>query len=71
MLGDKSNHVAGLHFPQLFYFSSFLSVFAAPWILTTSAVKHIVTWILQPNFKRGLILMGSYAVALYSVDRHT
>ncbi|KAL1932843.1 hypothetical protein VTP01DRAFT_8521 [Rhizomucor pusillus] len=71
VLGDKSNHVAGLHFPQLFYFSSFLSVFAAPWILTTSAVKHIVTWILQPNFKRGLILMGSYAVALYSVDRHT
>lgn len=48
VLGDRANHVAGLHFPQLFYFSSFLSFFAAPWILTDGAIKTFM----HPNLAR-------------------
>lgn len=48
VLGDRANHVAGLHFPQLFYFSSFLSFFASPWILTSGAIKTFM----QPNLAR-------------------
>ncbi|KAG1450772.1 hypothetical protein G6F56_008254 [Rhizopus delemar] len=47
VLGDKSNHVAGLHFPQLFYFTGFLSFFSFPWTLT-----QLPQFILQSSIKR-------------------
>ncbi|GAN02031.1 Dol-P-Glc:Glc(2)Man(9)GlcNAc(2)-PP-Dol alpha-1,2-glucosyltransferase isoform X2 [Mucor ambiguus] len=43
VLGDRSNHVAGLHFPQLFYYSSFLSFFAAPWTLSLTSVLKLLS----------------------------
>ncbi|KAK9471302.1 alpha-2-glucosyltransferase Alg10 [Dipodascopsis tothii] len=40
-LGDKANHVAGLHFPQLFYFVAFTMAMAWPvWIGQTAAVAR-------------------------------
>ncbi|KAI8394183.1 alpha-2-glucosyltransferase Alg10 [Radiomyces spectabilis] len=39
VLGDRSNHIAGLHFPQLFYFSSFLSFFLLPWTLKVTSIS--------------------------------
>jgi alpha-1,2-glucosyltransferase len=48
VLGDKSNHVAGLHFPQLFYFTSFLSFFASPWIINVNSVTGLLlNWSLK------------------------
>ncbi|KAG2234541.1 hypothetical protein INT48_007354 [Thamnidium elegans] len=43
VLGDRSNHVAGFHFPQLFYYTSFLSFFAAPWTLSISILTSMLT----------------------------
>ncbi|ORZ02452.1 alpha-2-glucosyltransferase Alg10 [Syncephalastrum racemosum] len=46
VLGDKSNHVAGLHFPQLMYLSSFISFFAGPWILEFPLGYPSIKWII-------------------------
>ncbi|CAO3649578.1 unnamed protein product [Mucor fragilis] len=65
VLGDRSNHVAGLHFPQLFYYSSFLSFFAAPWTLyLTSALKLLSI----KSFVYGIL---STVLALFLVHRYT
>lgn len=40
--GDHSAHVAGLHFPQLFYFISFLTFFALPLMIDTQMMKRVV-----------------------------
>lgn len=71
VLGDKSNHVAGLHFPQLFYFTSFLSAFAAPWLLTSCNINNTAMWILRPNVKKYLILVELCTLGLYFVHKHT
>jgi alpha-1,2-glucosyltransferase len=44
VLGDKSNHVAGLHFPQLFYYTSFFSLFSAPLVLTLQNGKRLLSF---------------------------
>ncbi|KAI9490244.1 alpha-2-glucosyltransferase Alg10 [Zychaea mexicana] len=67
VLGDRSNHIAGLHFPQLFYFSSFLSFFAAPWLLTPDNLRAFF----HPTLKR---LLASVLVGLsmfYLVHNYT
>lgn len=53
VLGDRSNHVAGLHFPQLFYYTSFLSFFAAPWTLSKTVVSNML---LQLSVRRFVVL---------------
>jgi alpha-1,2-glucosyltransferase len=40
--GDHSAHVAGLHFPQLFYFISFLTFFALPFMADAKLMKRVV-----------------------------
>jgi alpha-1,2-glucosyltransferase len=47
VLGDKSNHMAGLHFPQLFYFTGFLSFFSLPWTFS-----EIMSFLFQSSIKR-------------------
>lgn len=47
VLGDRSNHIAGLHFPQLFYYTSFLSFFAAPWTLSKAAISSLFQFSLK------------------------
>ena len=65
VLGDRSNHIAGLHFPQLFYYSSFLSFFAAPWIFSlTSALKLI-------SIKTIIYGVASTLLALFFVHKYT
>ncbi|CAO3693578.1 unnamed protein product [Rhizopus stolonifer] len=66
VLGDKSNHVAGLHFPQLFYFTSFLSFFSFPWTLT-----QLPQFILQLSIKRVLYSLVFVFIALFFVYRYT
>jgi hypothetical protein len=40
--GDHSAHVAGLHFPQLFYYVSFLTFFALPFMVDAKIMKTMV-----------------------------
>jgi len=42
VLGDKSNHIASLHFPQLFYFAVFTFAFSFPDSLDFRTVKHFI-----------------------------
>ncbi|KAI7897317.1 alpha-2-glucosyltransferase Alg10 [Mucor mucedo] len=67
VLGDRSNHMAGLHFPQLFYYTSFLSFFASPWTLSMHAMANL----LQLNIKRTLIGIVSAMVTLALIHRYT
>ncbi|KAJ2172924.1 glucosyltransferase [Coemansia sp. RSA 2522] len=44
VLGDKSNHQAGVHVPQMFYFCAFTAAMAAPTVLTEAQrYTHAVT----------------------------
>lgn len=42
VLGDKEHHVPVLHFPQVLYFIAFAAAFAAPVMLSPSAVWKAV-----------------------------
>ncbi|KAI8975572.1 alpha-2-glucosyltransferase Alg10 [Mycotypha africana] len=68
VLGDKSNHVAGLHFPQLFYYMSFLTFFAAPWTISRAMLSSIIY---QISVRRVVYGCLSTTIALYLVYRYT
>ena len=83
VLGDRSNHIAGLHFPQIFYFTCFLSFFAAPWTLSVNSLisllsirryenrfVHVVDCPLTLNVR---IIYGSLIapVCLFLIHRYT
>ncbi|CEP16638.1 hypothetical protein [Parasitella parasitica] len=65
VLGDRSNHVAGLHFPQLFYYSSFLSFFAAPWTFSLAPVLKLLA------VKSLIYGTASTLIALFLVHKFT
>ncbi|KAI9360128.1 alpha-2-glucosyltransferase Alg10 [Pilaira anomala] len=65
VLGDRSNHLAGLHFPQLFYYTSFLSFFAAPWTLSITTLYNMLT------IKRLLVGITSSIISLYLIHHYT
>lgn len=65
VLGDRSNHLAGLHFPQLFYYTSFLSFFAAPWTLSITTLYNMLT------IKRLLVGIASSIISLYLIHHYT
>ncbi|KAG1175527.1 hypothetical protein G6F70_004676 [Rhizopus microsporus] len=67
VLGDKSNHMAGLHFPQLFYFTSFLSFFTLPFWNT----QQITQFVYQLTIKRVVYSLISTMIALYLVHKYT
>ncbi|GAA5836037.1 hypothetical protein JCM11251_006630 [Rhodosporidiobolus azoricus] len=45
VLGDKQNHVATLHIPQLYYFTAFAAVFFTLPILSVRSVKTALGWL--------------------------
>ncbi|KAI8081843.1 alpha-2-glucosyltransferase Alg10 [Gilbertella persicaria] len=65
VLGDKSNHIAGLHFPQLFYFTSFLSFFSAPWTFSVASIKSLLT------LKQCVYGILTGMVSLYLIHNYT
>ncbi|KAI8062422.1 alpha-2-glucosyltransferase Alg10 [Gongronella butleri] len=67
VLGDKANHVAGLHLPQLLYFTSFLSLLAAPLTLSLTILDQL-TRISVASFLSMLLAM---AAMVYMVQFHT
>ena len=68
VLGDRSNHIAGLHFPQLFYFSSFLSFFAAPWLLTSD---NLCAFFRRPSLKRSIASLIIAIMMFYLIHNYT
>ncbi|CAG8817069.1 22939_t:CDS:1, partial [Racocetra persica] len=44
---DKANHIAALHFPQIFYFISFTFFFATPVVFKLQHVKRITVSIIS------------------------
>ncbi|CAO3681520.1 unnamed protein product [Umbelopsis ramanniana] len=71
VLGDHSAHVAGLHFPQLFYFISFLTFFALPLIIDTRIMKRVVQQL--KTLSPGWVLSAAAITSgiLYLVHNHT
>ncbi|KAI7872910.1 alpha-2-glucosyltransferase Alg10 [Spinellus fusiger] len=69
VLGDRSNHIAGYHVPQLFYFSSFLSVFMAPWMLSISNIEKVISYFKSP--KRVILYLVQLALSVYAVHKFT
>ncbi|GAA5841062.1 hypothetical protein JCM3766R1_006654 [Sporobolomyces carnicolor] len=43
VLGDKSNHVATIHVPQLYYFVAFSAAFLAPHLLETAKIEKTLS----------------------------
>ncbi|KAI9470982.1 MAG: alpha-1,2-glucosyltransferase ALG10-A-like protein [Benjaminiella poitrasii] len=68
VLGDRSNHSAGLHFPQLYYYTSFLSLFSAPW---TFSLKNIFNLAMHSNVKRVFYTILSSIITLYLIHKYT
>jgi hypothetical protein len=59
--GDKQNHVATLHVPQVYYFIAFAGVFCAPRVLSLRKVRRavgglVVSWrcVFSPAFFRSV-----------------
>ncbi|KAI9025328.1 alpha-2-glucosyltransferase Alg10 [Phycomyces nitens] len=68
VLGDRSNHLAGYHIPQLFYFSSFLSFFMAPWILSIDNIKRAISF---TSAKQLVLYIVGLVLSLYAVHKFT
>ncbi|CAG8670258.1 14170_t:CDS:2, partial [Acaulospora morrowiae] len=67
VLGDKSNHIATIHFPQIFYFISFAAIFSAS---VTLRHNHTRTLISLVTLKKGLgikliLTMSVMALLIY------
>ncbi|KAI8079750.1 asparagine-linked glycosylation 10 [Halteromyces radiatus] len=71
VLGDKSNHLAGLHFPQLFYYISFSSFFGAPFLLTWSRVMSCINIVIGWNTKSFLFGLSSLTIMVYLIRHYT
>ncbi|CAO3613505.1 unnamed protein product [Cunninghamella blakesleeana] len=71
VLGDKSNHTAGIHIPQLFYFTSFLSFFTAPLYLHWKHGRDILRSLYYMNAKKFLFLISLMVFMYYAVNYHT
>ncbi|KAK0554215.1 glucosyltransferase [Tilletia horrida] len=75
VLGDKTNHVAALHFPQLLYFAAFTVFFGWPAVLTTApsipALLSRTLWNTVGGWRQLLITSVSIAAGLAAVHRFT
>ncbi|ORX50502.1 hypothetical protein DM01DRAFT_1324915 [Hesseltinella vesiculosa] len=67
VLGDKTNHVAGTHLPQLLYYTSFVSFFSAPLTLPFTMLDHLM----HLSVHTIIIMMFSMACMVYMVRYHT
>ncbi|KAI8981433.1 alpha-2-glucosyltransferase Alg10, partial [Pilobolus umbonatus] len=67
VLGDRSNHIAGLHYPQLFYYTSFLSFFALPWLLSRDNIFSALS-ISKRKWTYVLVLSSCYLVYKYTYE---
>ncbi|KAH8555231.1 putative alpha-1,2-glucosyltransferase ALG10-B-like protein [Umbelopsis sp. PMI_123] len=71
VLGDHSAHVAGLHFPQLFYFISFLTFFALPFVANAKSIRIIAQHIQTVSAGRIISMAAIASGILYLVHNYT
>ncbi|KAG2187304.1 hypothetical protein INT44_004989 [Umbelopsis vinacea] len=71
VLGDHSAHVAGLHFPQLFYFISFLTFFALPFMVDTKIMKRAMQQLQTLSLVRFISAAAIASGMLYLVHNYT
>ncbi|CAO3658524.1 unnamed protein product [Umbelopsis vinacea] len=71
VLGDHTAHVAGLHFPQLFYYVSFLTFFALPFMVDAKIMKSMVKQLQSVSPVRILSAAAIGSGILYLVHNHT
>ncbi|GBB95704.1 hypothetical protein RclHR1_00260009 [Rhizophagus clarus] len=67
VLGDKSNHVAVLHIPQIFYFISFTTIFSIPITLKVEHFERLLNGILKPRFNRKSLYLFIIAIIMIFV----
>ncbi|KAJ2496387.1 glucosyltransferase [Coemansia sp. RSA 1972] len=68
VLGDKSNHQAGIHVPQMFYFYAFTAVMAAPTVLAEAQrYTHAVT-MLSTAVGLALTMVMAVGVSRFTVE---
>ncbi|POG62087.1 uncharacterized protein OCT59_004086 [Rhizophagus irregularis] len=67
VLGDKSNHVAVLHIPQIFYFISFTTIFSVPIILKVEHVERLFNGILNLRLNRKRLYLFIIAIIMIFV----
>ncbi|BFZ62026.1 glucosyltransferase [Saitoella coloradoensis] len=73
VLGDKSNHIAGLHVPQLFYLAVFTAFFSFPIVLTPSLLPQFLRSRLgtsQKVISTALLLGVMLAAVHYNTREH-
>ena len=70
VIGDKTNHVAVLHFPMLLYFSMFSAFFAWP-SLATLGFHRLRKLLLGPPFLRTFIAVALLGLSLVAVHLGT
>ncbi|KAI8871239.1 hypothetical protein GQ42DRAFT_144905 [Ramicandelaber brevisporus] len=69
VLGDKSNHVAAIHLPQLFYFVSFACGIGLPYLLTLDRIAEFLD-IVVGIVRRPLSLACASAVAFLAATMY-
>ncbi|RUS21152.1 alpha-2-glucosyltransferase Alg10 [Endogone sp. FLAS-F59071] len=71
VLGDRANHVAGLHFPQLFYFTAFTAFFAVPALLSGDVLRRVVVGPVTGGIGRLAALLGTGMAMFFLIDHFT
>ena len=68
--GDKTNHVAGIHVPQLLYCAVFIAVFSAPLITSYSLLLGLIHSSIS-SVRKMLRTMAILTVLLFTVHVNT
>ncbi|XP_059581869.1 dol-P-Glc:Glc(2)Man(9)GlcNAc(2)-PP-Dol alpha-1,2-glucosyltransferase [Alligator mississippiensis] len=67
VVGDRSNHEACLHFPQLFYFFSFTLFFSFPYLITPCKIGNFLQSLRKHPMHYGILI----AISLFLVWKFT
>lgn len=70
VVGDRSHHTACLNFPQLFYFISFTSVFAFPFIFLPRQIILFLKYITSNYIKLFILMTVSFLLIHYFTYVH-
>lgn len=70
VVGDRSHHTACVNFPQMFYFISFTSVFAFPYIITPSKIMSFIKSLISHYIKAFVIVLISLLLIHYFTYVH-
>jgi len=70
VLGDKSNHVAALHIPQLYYFASFSAIFLAPVLFDSVLIRRTLKSLFG-SFRSFVISCSLFVTIVWTIREYT